>query len=107
MKVFDAITRIDLPEAVEADSETRRNPAFEIEIVANGEIPFPQVILHAQDGQRIIGAEAIERAFLPQDEEFGIEIPEQSFAFGGILEMPTESWEELWQPEAASSDGIP
>jgi hypothetical protein len=62
MKVFDAITRIDLPEAVEADAETRKNPAFEIEIVADGEIPFPQVILHAQDGQRIIGADAIERA---------------------------------------------
>lgn len=62
MKVFDAITRIDLPEAVEADGESRKNPAFEIEIVANGEIPFPQVILYAQDGQRIIGAEAVERA---------------------------------------------
>jgi hypothetical protein len=61
MKVFDAITRIDLPEAVEADAETRKNPAFEIEIVADGEIPFPQVILHAHDGQRIIGADAMER----------------------------------------------
>ncbi|MGZ8371238.1 MAG: hypothetical protein ACXWVH_09315, partial [Caulobacteraceae bacterium] len=62
MKVFDAIIRIDLPEAVEADGETRKNPAFEIEIVANGEIPFPQVILHAQDGQHIIGPDGIERA---------------------------------------------
>lgn len=61
----------------------------------------------AQELEDLENAEAIERAFLPQDEEFGIEIPDQPFAFGGILEMPTESWEELWQPEAASSGGTP
>lgn len=62
MKVFDAFIRIDLPEAVETDGATRKNPAFEIEIVANGEIPFPQVILHGQSGQRILGPDAIEAA---------------------------------------------
>jgi hypothetical protein len=59
----------------------------------------------AQELEDLENAEAIERAFLPQDEEFGIEIPDQSFAFSSILEMPTECWEELWQPEAAPSDG--
>ncbi len=50
MKVFDTFIRIDLPEAVEADAASRNNPEFEIEIVANGEVPFPQVILHGQSG---------------------------------------------------------
>ncbi|HSO42633.1 MAG TPA: hypothetical protein VLR47_07320, partial [Rhodospirillales bacterium] len=62
MKVFDEFIRIDLPEAVEADAGSRKNPAFEIEIVANGQIPFPQVILQAHGGQNVIGGDAIERA---------------------------------------------
>lgn len=62
MKVFEAFVRIELPEAVEADPGTRKNPAFEIEIVANGDIPFPQVILQAQSGQHVGGGDAVEPA---------------------------------------------
>lgn len=85
MKVFDAFIRIDLPQAVEADGESRKNQAFEIEFVANGEIPFPQVILHRQSGQRIIGADGIER--LPgeaHEASYVVHVPAGIFGAGEV-----------------------
>jgi hypothetical protein len=57
--VFTRILRIDLPETLPAD-ESGKNPAFTITFVADGEIPFPQVILHAPDGQHLLNGAAIQ-----------------------------------------------
>ncbi len=56
--VFSRFLSIELPQdlACAADGKT---PAFAITFAADGEIPFPQVILHSQGGQRLIKDQAI------------------------------------------------
>ena len=56
--VFTRILRIDLPEALQCD-ESGKNPAFTISFVTDGVVPFPQVILHAPDGQQLLKGDAI------------------------------------------------
>lgn len=57
--VFTRILRIDLPDALQCD-ESGKNPAFTIGFVTDGTVPFPQVILHAPDGQHLIKGDAIQ-----------------------------------------------
>jgi hypothetical protein len=57
--VFTRILRIDLPEALQCD-ESGKNPAFTINFVTDGTVPFPQVILHAPDGQHLIKGDEIQ-----------------------------------------------
>ncbi len=56
--VFSRLLSIDLPAALECD-DSGKNPAFEITFDADGFIPFPQVILHAQGRHHIIEGDAI------------------------------------------------
>lgn len=44
--------------------------------------------------------DAAEQAFLPQDQEQGVEVSEYPFPFHSVLEMPISSWDELWPPGA-------
>ncbi len=63
MGVFSRILTIDLPEDLKIETPGGKNPPFEITFSADGYIPFPQVILHAQGRQELIKDEAIrERA---------------------------------------------
>jgi len=50
---FSRFIRIHLPESVACDP-SGKNPPFEITILADGWIPFPQIILYAQDRQHLI-----------------------------------------------------
>ncbi len=52
MAVFTRFLTIDLPGAVSCEAGGR-NPSFAITFTADGEIPFPQVILHAQGRQHL------------------------------------------------------
>jgi hypothetical protein len=52
-EVFSRVVRIDLPDSVNCNEAGRSSP-FEIRFLADGEIPFPQVILHAQGQQHLI-----------------------------------------------------
>ncbi|MBL8659806.1 MAG: hypothetical protein JNM75_08630 [Rhodospirillales bacterium] len=67
MASFTTFLRIDMPTAVDAE-DGGRNPPFEIEVAADGEIPFPQVILRGASGEHVIGGGAIERAPAGSDE---------------------------------------
>lgn len=60
MSVFTKFVRIDLPAGL-ACGKDGRNPEFEIAFSADGDIPFPQVILHAGGGQQLINGNAITR----------------------------------------------
>ncbi len=62
MAAFTTFLRIDLPAAIDAEAASRKNAGFEIEVAADGEVPFLQVILHDQGGQHIVGGDAIEKA---------------------------------------------
>lgn len=59
MPVFSKFLSIHLPETVETEA-SGKNPAFEITIDTDGEIPFPQVILHAGGRQHLLNGEAVE-----------------------------------------------
>ena len=61
--IFTRILRIDLPEALQCD-DSGKNPAFSITFVADGMIPFAQLILHAPDGQRLINGEALKETIV-------------------------------------------
>lgn len=65
MAVFSRFLRIHLPQTITAEA-SGKNPAFEITIDADGDIPFPQVILHAGARQHLLKEEAIEMA--PSDD---------------------------------------
>lgn len=58
MAVFTRFLRIDMPDDLTCKSDGR-NPAFSIVFSADGEIPFPQVILHASGGPYLVKDEAI------------------------------------------------
>jgi Glycosyl hydrolase family 57 len=61
MPIFSRIISVDVPTGLEAEA-TGRNPAFEIAFTADDEIPFPQVILHTPNGDRLINGDAIQPA---------------------------------------------
>jgi len=61
MAVFSKILSVDLPAGLVCEANGR-NPEFDITFVADGEIPFPQVILHTSAGDKLIKDEAIRPA---------------------------------------------
>nr|VFJ66208.1 MAG: Glycosyl hydrolase family 57 [Candidatus Kentron sp. DK] len=56
--VFTRFLAIDFPKSIVCDA-SRTCPEFTIRFSADGEIPYPQVILHAPNGQTIIRREQI------------------------------------------------
>ncbi len=60
MNLFSAITRLEYPDTILCET-SGFNPAFAILFCSDGDIPFPQVILHGQGQQKIIKGEPITR----------------------------------------------
>jgi hypothetical protein len=58
MYVFSRFLDIQCPDSLACEA-SGRNPAFEVWFGADGEIPFPQVILHGQGRQQLVNGEAI------------------------------------------------
>jgi hypothetical protein len=65
MAVFSRFLAIDLPEGLTCGDDAK-NPAFDIHFTADGEIPFPQVILHLQGRGHVIKDDAIEQVAAPK-----------------------------------------
>jgi hypothetical protein len=63
--VFSRFLRIDVPETVACD-ESGMNHAFDVTFVADGAIPFPQVVLHARGKAHLIKDRSIEMSSPPQ-----------------------------------------
>jgi hypothetical protein len=59
MGVFSRLLDIDYPASLTCEAAGIGNPAFEITFGADGEIPFPQIILHGQGQQKLIKGDAI------------------------------------------------
>jgi len=56
--LFSRLVRIEVPESIDCDPSGKSSP-FEITILADGRIPFPQVILYAQGRQHLIKEQMI------------------------------------------------
>ena len=75
MTAFSRFVRIDVPAGLVCEA-SGRNPRFEIAFGADGEIPFPQVIVHAAGRQHLINGEAIRAVpALEAAAEYVAEIP--------------------------------
>ncbi|HYE37916.1 glycosyl hydrolase family 57 [Methylocaldum sp.] len=59
MVVFSRFVAIDCPVSLVC-GPSGKNPAFRIVFSADGEIPFPQVILHGRDSQQLIKGDGIQ-----------------------------------------------
>jgi hypothetical protein len=76
MAVFSRILGIDLPTDLAIGNPGGKNQAFEIQFRADGEIPFPQVILHVHGQQHLIKDDAIRVVSKSdQDVSFAAKIP--------------------------------
>ncbi len=71
MAVFTRFLHIGVPGSLVCGANGR-NPKFKVTIGADGEIPFAQVILHAQGGQQLIKGDAIRQTSVA-DGEVGYE----------------------------------
>jgi hypothetical protein len=60
MGIFSRFLHIDCPTELICEA-SGANPAFQVTFTADGEIPFPQVILHGQGQQKLIRESAVER----------------------------------------------
>jgi hypothetical protein len=60
MSVFTKFLSVDCPAALACDAASGKNPAFAVRFAADGEIPFPQVILHGQGQQKLFNGDAIQ-----------------------------------------------
>ena len=58
MPIFSRLIAINCPEKLTCEA-SGKNPAFVVQFDADGEIPFPQVILHGQGMQKLINGPAI------------------------------------------------
>ena len=58
MNVFATLLYIECPTELDCDA-SGTNPAFQVIFCADGEIPFPQVIIHGQGMQKLINGSAI------------------------------------------------
>ena len=59
MRIFSRFLDISCPDSL-ACEESGKNPAFSVKFSSDGEIPFPQVIVHGQGQQKLIGRDAIQ-----------------------------------------------
>ena len=61
MTAFSRFVRIDMPTGLVCEA-SGKNPEFEIAFSADGEIPFAQVIVHANGSHHLINGAAIRPA---------------------------------------------
>jgi hypothetical protein len=85
--VFTRILRVECPSELTCGESSRKNPAFDIVFFADGEIPFPQVILHGQGGQKLLKGEDIRPDSGLGAEEYGYiaRVPEGVLPAGEVL----------------------
>lgn len=57
----------------------------------------------AKELEELEAEDALEQSLLPSEEPFGVEVAEQPFAFHSILEMPPDSWDDIWNPDATTA----
>lgn len=105
MALFSRFLSIDCPAEVPCEV-SGRNPAFEVRFTADGEIPFPQVILHGQGPQKIFNGEAIRSEKLPSGEcEYVVTVP-AGVIEGGRISVQVEGCRQADLSLAGGSDWI-
>lgn len=79
--VFSAIYDVEIPQNVPADPKSRHSRPFTIQFKANGNIPFPQVIIRSTNGEHIFSGDKIQKN---ENNLYSVKIPEH--------ELPSGTW---------------
>ncbi|MBK1718425.1 glycosyl hydrolase family 57 [Thiocystis violacea] len=83
--VFTRFIRIDLPDRLSGESNNK-NPSFGIDLLADGLIPFPQIILRQQGREHLINGERIAPVASEPDgtQRYRAEIPAGLLGMGQV-----------------------
>ncbi|MFO1431467.1 MAG: glycosyl hydrolase family 57 [Candidatus Competibacteraceae bacterium] len=103
--VFSRLPSIDLPTALECDN-SGKNPAFEITFHADGVIPFPQVILHAQGRHHIVKGDAIRAVAITGSEHTYIADIPAGLVEPGEIDIQIEGCKKADFAQAGGGDWI-
>ncbi len=105
MAVFNRLVSIDAPDSLTCEA-TGKNPAFQLTFTADGEIPFPQVIIHSQSGQRLLkGEEITESAAATGGSAYTVEVP-AGLAGPGELRLQVEGCKKADIAQAGGDDWV-
>jgi hypothetical protein len=92
--IFSKIIQVQLPEMVQCDSIRRKTLPFSITFSADGEIPFPQVILRINGQEYIYNNEKIK---ILQSNVFTTDIPECDLPVGTCFVQIEGCRKKEWQ----------
>lgn len=101
MKIFTRILKATFPPSLTVDLTTGRNPAFSIVFEADGEVPFPQVILRERGSEHLFRDERIRR----EGTTYTAEIPAGLFG-PGDLDLQIEGCRKSDLSRAGAEDWI-
>lgn len=105
MAIFSRFLSIDCPEEIHCESDGR-SPAFEVRFSADGEIPFPQVILHGQVMQKLFNGEAIQSCEVTPQEWFYVASVPEGMIEGGRVSVQIEGCRQADISQARGEDWI-
>lgn len=105
MGVFSRFLDIVCPESLACEA-SGKNPAFEVSFRTDGEIPFPQVILHGQGLQKIIKDEAIRCAEATATECTYVAAIPAGLLAGGAITLQVEGCRKADLSQAGGADWI-
>ena len=105
MGVFSKFLFIECPAALTCEA-SGKNPAFTITFRADGEIPFPQIILHGQSNQQLIKGEAIRLAASTDEECTYVASVPAGVLPGGVITVQIEGCKKPDLNQAGASDWV-
>jgi len=105
MGIFSRFLSIECPEEIRCEANGK-NPAFELRFTADGEIPFPQVIVHGAGPQKLFKGEAIRsQAISPTQWQYMASVP-AGVTEGGRITVQVEGCRRVDIDRAGAADWI-
>lgn len=103
LTTFSTITSTSVPDAITADAQTRRAPELTIAFTADGNVPFPQIILRGPAGQMIFNGSTLHRDDIKG--EYSAELPAGKLG-AGHYEVQFEGCRKLSWRKADGDDWV-
>ncbi len=105
MSVFSTLLYIECPTELDCDA-SGRNPAFQVIFCADGEIPFPQVIIHGQGMQKLINGDAIRlKGNVAGEWAYVASVPAELLG-PGVISIQVEGCKQADLGQASGSDWV-
>ncbi|MEO0794412.1 MAG: glycosyl hydrolase family 57 [Verrucomicrobiota bacterium] len=93
--IFDSIVSTDCPDSLEVNPESRRADAFKLGFTANGEVPFPQVIVRGPSGETVYSGKDVKKG--RKKGTYAVTIPEGKLGVGRYDVQFEGCRQEDWQ----------